>query len=93
MNRYLAIHELPAAATRQELMESLTRVAEAAHARGLRPVETLYSWERHQAFTLMDAPGATQVREVLDDAGVGESEVLEVQRVYTELLDEPRRAR
>jgi hypothetical protein len=93
MERFLALHRLPERATDAHVRDLLRNLAIAAHRAGLRPVETFVAVGEGRAFTLFEAEEEAQVRDVCGSAGVQAPQVLRVERVHTELLDEPRRAR
>lgn len=89
----LAIHALAEGANEDAVKETLGRVAEAAADRGWRAIETFYSLERGRAYTYAETDTADRVRDTLDDLGLAGVEVLEAERVFTELLHRPRRSR
>jgi hypothetical protein len=68
-------------------------MAQAAHDLGVRPIETLYSTVKGLAYTLVEADTPERVREAYAAAGLPSPEVVPGERVFTELLDVPRRAR
>jgi hypothetical protein len=90
--RFLAIATLPPGWAREDLLERLERVARASRERGVHPLETLFSLPRGRAYTLVDAASARDVEEACSLAGLP-VEVVPGERVHTDLLDEPHRAR
>jgi hypothetical protein len=89
---FLAIHDI-AAPSEPDVRRALERVTEEAHHRGLRPVETFYSLDRRRAYTYVVGDTPERVREAFAAAGVPGVDVVPGRRLYTELLDEPRRSR
>lgn len=90
--RFLAIATIPPGWDRGELMGHLEQVARVASGRGVHPLETFYSLPRGRAYTLVDAASDRDVEDVCAAAGLP-VEVVPGERVQTDLLDEPRRAR
>jgi hypothetical protein len=93
MERFLVLHRLPERATDAQVRDLLRNLAVAAHDAGLHPQETFVSRADGRAFTLFEAEDERAVRNVCGSAGAEAQQVLRVERVHTELLDEPRRAR
>jgi hypothetical protein len=91
MRRFLAKHQLPEGG--MDPRPALAELADAAHAVGLRAVETFYSTSTGSAFTLFEAPTEADVLETYARAGLSAPEVLPAERIHTYLLDEPRRQR
>ncbi|MHB8585585.1 MAG: hypothetical protein ACYDDF_07095 [Thermoplasmatota archaeon] len=90
--RFLAIHELPPDVEDEGIVEPLRTVLQAAQSRGVHIYETFYSLPRHMAWTFVEGRSAEDVEHAFLDAGVV-AEVVEGDRIFTELLMEPRRAR
>lgn len=88
--RFLAITPIPSAWDRDELLRRLERVARDARDVGIHPLETFYSMDRHEAYTLIDAVGPDEVRRLCERAGF-DAQVVAADRIHTELLAEPRR--
>lgn len=94
MRRYLAVHRLPENAASGDWKGELTRLVERGHDVGIRAVETFYSAERGVAYTLFEAPDAASVANLHRSAALpAPDDVLPAERVFTELLAEPRRDR
>ncbi len=91
MRRFLAMETLSEDVAQSK--EQLRRLAEAAHDAGLRAVETFLSPGWSNAFTLFEAETADSVRIVHERAGLPVPEVIAAERIHTDLLDQPRRAR
>ena len=90
--RFLAINELPGADD-AEVLARLERLVERGHALGLRPLETFYSIERGRAYTYVEGDTEESVRAMCAAAGLPVVDVVPGERLYTELLDEPKRYR
>lgn len=90
---FLASHDLAPGTSREEARSLLERLAAAGNAEGVRTVETFVSVERAQAVTLFQAATEEQVRRACFRAGLANVDVFRGERVFTELLDEPRHAR
>jgi hypothetical protein len=94
MHRYLAVHRLGEHSPEGEWKDELARLAQRAHERGIRALETFYSAERGLAYTLYDAPSEVSVVQLHESAAVAlPDDIHPAERVYTELLAEPRRDR
>jgi hypothetical protein len=94
MPYFLVTHRLGVAAVETGWRETLTALAQASHELGIRPVETFYSDERLIAYTLYEAPDAESIRAAHERARIGApTEIVETERVHTDLLYEPRRQR
>lgn len=91
MRRYLAKSTVGAADAdpRPELM----RLAQAAHEAGIRAMETFWSASSGSAYTLFEAPSEGEVVAAHARAGLSRPEVIEAERIHTDLLDAPRRSR
>lgn len=92
MRRFLAQHRLPAP-PEGDVRTALGSLADAAHADGVRALETFYSPGTGTAFTLVEAGDEDEVRRTYARAGLGEPEVMPAERIHTDLLDQPRRNR
>lgn len=92
MNRFLAIVHLTDARQYRWHADFEALAREAKH-RGLHPVETLVDPEHLVAYTLWEPATAATVRDAHAAGGLPASEVVEVVRLHTELLAEPRRER
>lgn len=90
--QFLAIHPLSAPGG-EPVRAALARVAQAAHGRGVHPIETFFSVATGMAYTFVEADTEARVRDAYAAAGLPAPEVVPGERVFTELLDEPRRAR
>ena len=90
--RFLAINDLPGA-TAAEVRGRFERLVEEGRALGLRPVETFYSLERGRAYTYVEGDAEDHVRAMCAAAGLPVVDVVPGERLYTELLDEPKRYR
>jgi hypothetical protein len=93
MRRFLATFTLDERPTDQEVQQRLRALAVASHELGIRPVETFVARGEGRAFAFFEAGDEGQVTHALGKAGIRAGHVMEVERVFTELLDEPRRAR
>lgn len=94
MARFLAIHHIEPQAPDGSWREKLTRLAEESLDVGLHPVETVYSRARGVAYTFYEAPDAESIRRLHMKAfATPPDDVMEADRVYPELLAEPRRDR
>lgn len=94
MPHFLVTHRLGPHAVDAGWRQTLTELARAAHELGVRPVETFYSDERLIAYTIYDAADAESIRNVHERARIGPpTDIVETERVHTELLHEPRRER
>lgn len=90
---FLAFSRLPSPLSEAEMRARLERVAEAAHARGIRPVESFYSLDRGVCYTLYEAGSEAEVRAAHADARIDTVDVVPGERVFTELLDRTHRTR
>ncbi|GEM_PF-3717591 len=93
MQRFLAVHSIPAGTSEADFRATLERVAEAADRVGVDVMETLFNIQEGRAWSVFEAANEEEVREVADLAGLPAPEVHRAEIVYTELLSEPRRAR
>lgn len=92
MPRFLAAHPLARHAPVDTWRDELTRIARAAREVGIHPVETFYSAERGRAYTIYDAPDADSIRRLHETAKASPpDDIITGERIYTELLAEPRR--
>lgn len=91
MRRFLAKHQLPAGDA--DPRADLRRLAEAGHERGIRAIETFYSPATGTAYTLFEALNENDVAAAYARAMQTTPEVMLAERIHTELLDVPRRAR
>lgn len=91
MRRFLVTHEL--GNDEAEKRDSLTRLARVCHEAGLRPVETFYRPGGVDAWTLFEANTERDVLAATERAGLHAQEVVLTERVFTDLLDRPRKAR
>lgn len=91
MQKFLALHDLADGEAMKR--DALTRLAEASHDLGVRPVETFYSPGRDSAYTLFEANSVEEVRRAAELAGLHALDVVPTERVFTELLDRPHKAR
>jgi hypothetical protein len=94
MKRFLVIHPMPDPPGVRGWRDELARLARRAHDAGLHPIETFYTAERGLAYTLYEAPDAGSIRKLHERVGLAAPhDVLSAERVYPELLAEPRRDR
>jgi hypothetical protein len=93
MDRFLVIHPVPLGSTEPQVKDGLERLARHAHDLGIQPVETIYSVDQGQAYTLCEGGDAGTVLAATRRAGIADAEVVRAERIYTDLLDVPRRAR
>ena len=93
MRRFLAVEPIPLTLTPDEVRARFRDLARHAHALGIRPVETFYSLREGESFTLFEAEHADDVRRAHELAGWAALRIAPAERLYPDLLDEPRRAR
>ena len=93
MERFLAIHRIPAGTTEPDFRRMLETLAQVADEAGVDVSQTVYSLAGGQAFSLIEADNATTVRDMTARAGLPTPDVVPANVVYTELLNEPRRSR
>lgn len=92
MRRFLVTHELAEGEAGKR--EDLTRLARVCHEAGLRPVETFYqATGGGSAYTLFEANDENDVLSATRRAGLRAHDVMPAERVFTDLLDRPRKAR
>jgi hypothetical protein len=90
--RFLAISTLQPGWDREDLVRRLEDLSRVASDRGVHPLETFFSLPRARAYTLIDAVDDRAVLDACAAAGLP-AEVVPGERVYTDVLDEPHRAR
>lgn len=88
MERFLAIHQLPAG-----WKDTLARIARRGQDVGVHPVETFYAQDRGMAYTLYDAHDPDSIRRLHASVGIEEPEVVRATQIFPELLAEARRNR
>lgn len=93
MERFLAIHRIPSGTGEPDFRRMLQTLAEVADEVGVDVTQTVYSLPGGQAFSLVEAENAATVRDLVARVGLPASEVVPASVVYTDLLNEPRRAR
>lgn len=93
MRRFLAIEAIPGGATPDTFRDALRALDRAADALGLRVRETIFNLSRGQAFSLFDAETEEQVHQAHEAAGFAPADVFPADVIYTNLLEQPRRAR
>lgn len=89
--RFLVKHQLaPGVVDPRPVLETL---ADSGHRIGAHAEETFYSAQTGTAFTLFEARDEKDVFDTYARAGLERPEVFPTERIYTDLLDEPRRDR
>lgn len=86
MQDYLAISRIPEPVSEGFVRAALDRLSQGARELGVRPVETIYSLERAEAYSLFKASSAQAVKDVHVRAGLPTPDVFPTERVFTELL-------
>jgi hypothetical protein len=93
MQRFLAVHEIPAGTSEADFRKTLKRVADVADRVGIDVKETLFNLAEGRAWSIFEADTEEEIQQVARQAGLPAPEVHPAQIVYTELLSEPRRSR
>ena len=91
--RFLAVEPVPLDLSRAEVQARFENLARHAHVVGARPMETFYSRREGESYTLFEAASEEEVRRIHELAGWAVLRVAPAERIYPDLLSEPRRNR
>ena len=91
--RFLAVEPIPLDLPPAEVQRRFETLARHAHLVGARPIESFYSRSEGESYTLFEAASEDEVRRIHEMAGWAALRVAPAERVYPDLLSEPRRNR
>lgn len=91
--RFLAIEPIPLEISAGDVRQRFEALARTSHELGIRPLETFYTQREGVAYTLFEAVDEESVISAHELAGLANVRVAPAERMYPDLLDEPRRAR
>lgn len=91
--RFLAVEPIPLDLSPEDVRARFEALARHAHEVGARPLETFYSMREGESYTLFEAGSEDDVRRAHLLAGWAAMRIAPAERLYPDLMDEPRRAR